>query len=50
MYGSTIKSFVFWKIALEGDMTSSIGRITSTFSPYSAPNNILKDSSVPLVE
>ena len=24
--------------------------LTSTFSPYSAPNNILKDSSVPLLE
>ena len=31
-------------------MTSSMGRIISTFSPYKAPNNMLKESSVPLVE
>ena len=48
--GSTIKSLVFLKLAFDGDITSSIGRIISTCSPYRAPNSILNDSSVPLVE
>ena len=47
---STIISLVFLKLALDGEITWSIGLIRSAFSLKSAAKRILKDSSVPLVE
>ena len=46
---STIISLVFLKLALDGEITWSIGLTTSALSLKSAPKSILKDSSVPLV-